>query len=385
MINDYLYELIGIIVVFTAVIIYILMRRSPKQTDKEPLEEIQQNEKVLEDASPIVDAQDEIEEKPQEAPAETLKAIEEPIEEEPVALNIGKEEGSFGIDETTLSNSSEVTEPTTKKLRQKGKVPEHGKISKEDFKEFSGVKLLIAEDNLINQKVLKGLLNESGIELTMADDGQFALDILEKNSNFDMILMDAHMPRVDGFEATRTIRNNPKYDHILIVAFSGDVASDDIHKMTEAGMEEHLEKPLRIDDFYDILYAYTKSGNNQVEEVSTQMNFVAKELKIQVGLDICGGDEGFYKEILSEFTTTYNNASTELLELLRNKELQRADKLLLDLIGVTANIGADDMTKSATKLKNAIRDMQEDSYLNILDNFDVHLELLLKEIAAYNK
>ena len=212
----------------------------------------------------------------------------------------------------------------------------------------------------------------------MADDGQIALDILEKNSDFDMILMDAHMPRVDGFEATRIIRANPKYEHIVVVALSGDTAVDDIRKMTESGMQEHLEKPLRVDDFYDILYAYTKADKSQNSTDSR-----AKELNLYNGLAICGGDQDFYKNILSEFTTTYANTSQELTRLLNNKDTHNADALLLDFIGITANIGANRIRRTALELKLAIKDLEEKSYVGILDDFEVHLKILLKDIEAY--
>ena len=110
-------------------------------------------------------------------------------------------------------------------------VPNHEKITKENFKEFAGIHLLIAEDNLINQKVIKGLLAGTGIKISMADDGKDALDMLKAHNDYFMILMDAHMPNIDGFEATKIIRSMPEYNKLPIVALSGDIAPDDIKKM----------------------------------------------------------------------------------------------------------------------------------------------------------
>ncbi len=154
--------------------------------------------------------------------------------------------------------------------------------------------------------------------------------------------MDAHMPRIDGFEATRAIRANPDYAHILVVALSGDTAADDIKKMTEAGMSEHLEKPLRMEALYDIFYAYSIPEETTEEESGEDLVnvYVTKELNGDQGLEICGGDEEFYHEILTEFVTTYENSTRDLGKLLRTGELEAADRLLLDLVGVTANIGS---------------------------------------------
>ena len=368
MINENYYEIIALITLITAVVIYLLIRKFkqdqihidyPHATKKSEAE-------LAYEADLKKEEKKEKEEEKVTHKEETLEEVQPFTQEEPSSAA-----------------------PTIAKLpRQKCEVPPHGKISKENFKDFKGVKLLVAEDNLINQKVINGLLSTSGIEVTMADDGKIALNILEKNSDFDMIIMDAHMPRIDGFEATRIIRANPKYEHIVVVALSGDTSTDDVRKMTEAGMEENLEKPLRMDAFYDVLYAYTQGDKpneeQRVETITTTQVIMTNELKGDKGLAICGGDEEFYKAILSEFTQTYTNISYKLLVYLKEENTAQADALLLDFIGVTANIGADSVRVIALELKAAIKDLEESSYITILDEFDAHFEVLLEDIAEYN-
>ena len=293
----------------------------------------------------------------------------------------GEEEGSFGEITQEVENTEVVEQVKTRKNLQKRAVPPHDKITKENFKEFAGIRILVAEDNLINQKVIQGLLADSGIEILIADDGQVALDILKEDSNFLLVLMDAHMPRVDGFEATRAIRANPKYDHILVVALSGDTASDDIKKMTEAGMEEHLEKPLRMTNLYDIFYAYT--GNIQKLEDHEVLVVMTKELHGDIGLEVCGGDEKFYHEILNEFVNTYKESTAVLSQLLHDGKLDEANKLLLDIVGITANIGAEALNKIAQDIKNALADTDEKSYLTLLDQYKTHLDALVIDISNY--
>jgi len=263
---------------------------------------------------------------------------------------------------------------------QKRFVPEHGKITKQNFSEFAGERILVAEDNLINQKVLLGLLAESGIELVMANDGQEALDILENDTNFLMILMDAHMPRVDGFQATRIIRANPKFDHIVVVALSGDTASDDIQKMKNAGMSEQLEKPLRMESLYNIIYAYAGQDTHKDEFIEAIMT---KNLDTEKGIQTCGGDEDFYREILSEFMTDYADSSNKLGEFLRSNNFQAADAYLLDIIGVTANIGALPFGEIASNMKLALRDTHEQSYFSFFDQYKVQLDRLMQDIREY--
>lgn len=266
------------------------------------------------------------------------------------------------------------------KTIQKRSVPEHGKITKQNFSEFAGERILVAEDNIINQKVLVGLLAGSGIELILANDGQEALDILDHDTNFLMILMDAHMPRVDGFQATRIIRSNPKYDHILVVALSGDTASDDIQKMKDAGMSEQLEKPLRMESLYKIIYAYSGKKTDKDEVTET---ILTKNLDTDKGLQTCGGDEEFYREILSEFMADYGDSSEKLGEFLRTDNIQDADAYLLDIIGVTENIGAHLLGEIASNMKLALSNPHEQSYFSLFDQYRGQMDRLMQDIRAY--
>lgn len=252
----------------------------------EPLSEIQEEPAI--ESFPEIQEEKEIEplsEIEKETVIELLPEIQEEPVTEPLYENVEPTEPAHDDNEVIDRRKSDT-------LIQKRSVPPHEKITKQNFSEFAGERILVAEDNLINQKVLLGLLAGSGIELVLANDGQEALDILENDTNFLMILMDAHMPRVDGFEATRIIRANPQYDHILVVALSGDTASDDIHKMKSAGMSEHLEKPLRMEALYKIFYAYT---GNSAKKVNVTEFKITKNLDTKIGLETCGDDEGFYR------------------------------------------------------------------------------------------
>jgi CheY-like chemotaxis protein len=293
-----------------------------------------------------------------------------------------KEEGDFAA--ITPTPEDELKDATSRrksdKTIQKRPVPGHIQITKQNFSEFAGERILVAEDNHINQKVLLGLLAGSGIELVIANDGQEALDILENDTNFVMILMDAHMPRVDGFEATRIIRANPKYDHILVVALSGDTATDDIQKMKNAGMSEQLAKPLRMESLYKIIYAYTGKETKPDEIAKAAMR---KNLDVDKGLETCGGDDDFYREILSEFITDYGNSSDKLGELLRSNNIHDADAYLLDIIGVAENIGAHPLGKIASNMKLALSDTNEQSYFSLFDQYKVHLDRLMQDITEY--
>jgi len=373
MLEQYQTEIFALVALLVVILIYIMIKKRSSKTDdsietQESSEELAQTEEdITED---VIDEYDNIKE--DLAAAETQDKFD------------GKEEGSF--DNRPQQRKTDNTPSIESKHHiKKRDVPPHDKITKDNFKEFAGERILVAEDNLINQKVIKGLLADSGIEVTVADDGQECLDILQKDSNYLLVLMDAHMPRVDGFEATRAIRANPDYDHILVVALSGDTAADDIKKMSEAGMSEQLEKPLRMEALYEILYAYTGTDDEVIAENDGEFInvYVTKELDGEKGLDVCGGDEDFYREILNEFIINYENSTQELGDLLRNGDLAAADKFLLDLVGVTANIGAKNLNDISHIIKASLNDTTEKSYLTLLNQYKTSLDNLIKDIKEY--
>lgn len=370
MFSEYQTEIFGLIALLIVSVAYLVFKiKVNKKEERTPsnIEGIKEVLTVPQTEEEVIDEYD--------IPQEIKDEFDEDVNLE------GEEEGSFG--EVTQESEKEVdtTQEQNKSKIIKREVPSHDKITKENFKEFAGSRILVAEDNLINQKVIQGLLADSGIEIVIADDGQVALDILEKDDNFLLILMDAHMPRVDGFEATRIIRANPKYDHILVVALSGDTAADDIKKMTEAGMQEHLEKPLRMTDLYDILYAYSgdiqRSDEDEIEVIMT------KELHGDKGLEVCGGDESLYHEILDDFVKDYGDSAQKLSELLHAHQLDAANKLLLDIVGLSANIGAEPLNKIASEIKLALDDTNEKSYITLLEEYKTHLDALIDDISNY--
>ncbi len=138
------------------------------------------------------------------------------------------------------------------------------KTTKDDLKVLSGKQILVVEDNKINQFVIEGLLDETGIELTMADNGKIALDILEENSDFSLILMDISMPVMDGYEATKRIRSLSKYDKIPIVALSANAMEDEIEHAISSGMQGYIGKPFDVDTLYKKILDITQSSLSNI-------------------------------------------------------------------------------------------------------------------------
>jgi len=361
MIAEYYIEIIISIIVISAIIITLLTKRTKKiQT----IESIDIAEDVKVDEFNVTTNKE----------TNTTANVKSHSKDNDEVL-VGTQEGSFEEE----SEAPQQKQSKKSHIIAKREVPPHGKIVKSNFKEFAGTRVLVAEDNIINQKVINALLDATGIIVVMANDGQEALDILANDTDFTLILMDAHMPRVDGFEATKIIRETPEYDHILVVALSGDTAADDIAKMSAAGMQEHLEKPLRMDALYDVLYAYTGKETSQ----DSQTTLKTEELDTDLGLYICSGDKVFYCEILDEFVHSYSSSDKTIVKLINAKQMKEVDRLLLDIIGLSSNIGAHNLESTALNLKNTLLSGKSAEYKTCVSKYSNTLKLLILDIKKY--
>ena len=133
-----------------------------------------------------------------------------------------------------------------------------------DAEEFAGKRMLLAEDIEINREILISLLEDTGIVIDCAKNGQEALDMIKAAPNkYDIVLMDIQMPKMDGLEATRCIRALPELQNagLPIIAMTANVFKDDIKACLAAGMDDHLGKPLDIDRLMEILNKYLNMVN----------------------------------------------------------------------------------------------------------------------------
>ncbi|NQZ12758.1 MAG: response regulator, partial [Algicola sp.] len=129
------------------------------------------------------------------------------------------------------------------------------------LKNFSNLRVLVAEDNAINQMVIKEFLKSIGIEPLMVTNGAEAVTIV-KRQTFDVVLMDCQMPVMDGYEATRQIRQKMDKNQLPIIALTADVMPEDKQLAVEVGFNAHLSKPIDINDLANCLAQYQPSPQN---------------------------------------------------------------------------------------------------------------------------
>ncbi|MDR0307032.1 MAG: response regulator [Chitinispirillales bacterium] len=140
----------------------------------------------------------------------------------------------------------------------------HDEADKEH--EFSGKKLLVAEDVDINREIIISLLDNTGLIIDCAENGKIALDMIETAPDeYDLVLMDVQMPEMDGLEATKRIRALPNLAKrkLPIIAMTANVFKENIEECLAAGMDSHIGKPLDIDDVMEKLRKYLKTSGSE--------------------------------------------------------------------------------------------------------------------------
>ena len=133
---------------------------------------------------------------------------------------------------------------------------------KSNKQQFSGVHVLVAEDNEVNQILITELLSNWGIAVTLAQNGAECLALLKaQKQSFDLIFMDVQMPVMDGLDATRHIRQDMQLTDIPIVALTANVMADDQQKFAQVGMNAFLGKPFDLEELNQILHRFVGNRN----------------------------------------------------------------------------------------------------------------------------
>tara|TARA_Y100001963_G_scaffold141220_1_gene209193 strand:- start:1965 stop:3692 length:1728 start_codon:yes stop_codon:yes gene_type:complete len=126
------------------------------------------------------------------------------------------------------------------------------KIDTSCFKKFAGSRILLVEDNPLNQQIASQILRSNGFIVDIAEDGIAAIEAVEKDT-FDCILMDCQMPRMDGYTAANKIKEQPKFAHIPIIAMTANTMEADLTKAKESGMQGYIAKPIEVQTMFEVI------------------------------------------------------------------------------------------------------------------------------------
>ncbi|MFV0595355.1 response regulator [Shewanella sp.] len=230
--------------------------------------------------------------------------------------------------------------------------------------QLAGAEVLLVEDNQLNQELAVELLRQAGVNVTVANHGLEAIEQVEQQF-FDCVLMDCQMPVLDGYEATRRIRELPEFANLPILAMTANAMSGDIEKALAVGMNDQITKPVHVKDLYTVMARWITPKQRKPVPLMLKRTSTAHSLpqldglQTHNGLALCDHNESLYSHLLGLFI---NTSKTLLGQQQRAWQDENADELRLSLHtlrGVAANVGAVDISRQAGELEQQCQTEQQ--------------------------
>jgi two-component system sensor histidine kinase/response regulator len=266
-------------------------------------------------------------------------------------------------------------------------VPEISRISQrqdqeaEALKHIQGAQLLLVEDNEINQQVANEILEGAGLKVTLANNGQEAVNAVKKNK-YDAVLMDVQMPVMDGYTATKTIRKweggmgNEGNDPIPIIAMTAHAMAGDEDKSLQAGMNGHVTKPIDPDQLFSTLQRWIKPSEERVQVQQPEAPIKRPEsdaalpgedelpeslpgFDLSDGLKRLQGNRRLYRKLLLNFGTDYCDTTHDIRAALDAEDFERAHSLVHNIKGLAGNLAATELQTAAVNLEKLIKGVEK--------------------------
>ena len=315
---------------------------------------------------------------------ETSRAIQndEALNEIPMIIMVtayGREEASSAAKDIDIRGF--ITKPVTPShlldaiMHARGKESIHNNRSDNSRQEtqieiasLRGAKILLVEDNEINQELALELLESNGITVVVANNGVEALTHL-KTCDFDGVLMDCQMPVMDGYEATRKIREQPQYKDLPVIAMTANAMAGDREKVLEVGMNDHIAKPINVENMFSTIARWvtpanpdTSSPDASAPDTSSQKSKSEAEIPalegidIQAGLNITQGNKTLYRKLLIKFRDSQADFSQQFRQAQQSDDETASARCAHTLKGVAGNVGAKAIQTAATALEQACKE-----------------------------
>jgi two-component system, sensor histidine kinase and response regulator len=232
----------------------------------------------------------------------------------------------------------------------------------------SGIRVLLVEDNEVNQQVAKELLESEGANVTIANHAAEAVKILTQGNQpppFDLVLMDLQMPEMDGLTATRLLRAEPDLHQLPIIAMTAHALVEERERCLEAGMNDHVSKPIEPDALFVTLMRWVKprqepGTGTESRNAKPSNDVILPEIE---GVDIAGalsrvaGNTRLYRDLLEQFAARQAEVNAQIVASIESGDNKLAERIVHTVKGVAGNIGLRDTSAAAEKLERAIRVM----------------------------
>jgi two-component system, sensor histidine kinase and response regulator len=250
-------------------------------------------------------------------------------------------------------------------------VPENELFAISQVPKLNGMRVLLVEDNPINQQLALELLQDAAITVDLAQHGGLALERLAAAGPdyYHLVLMDLQMPVLDGYETTRRLRADARYAHLPIVAMTAHAMDEERERCLALGMNGHLSKPIEPADLYQLLHRYHQAASvagtlaELPAETAAPQNPVASSSEIPVlpgldtslGLRRAAGKAALYLRLLRQFGEDHRRFNEEMTQLCSVGRIADAERMAHTLKGVAASLGAQQVSDAAGALEQTLR------------------------------
>ncbi len=230
-----------------------------------------------------------------------------------------------------------------------------------DIARLRGARILLVEDNEINQELATDLLTSNGMIVEVANDGKEALTMLDA-LEFDGVLMDCQMPVMDGYEATRRLRMQERFRDLPILAMTANAMAGDREKVLDAGMNDHIAKPINVNDMFHLMAKWISPATPvaAVAQVQEKQDIIPELDGINTvdGLARVQGNSKLYLKLLRKTAQSQSEFIGEFSEAVKQGDWELATRLAHTLKGVAGNIGAESLQAACADLENLAKEQQ---------------------------
>ncbi|MDD2897940.1 MAG: response regulator, partial [Desulfuromonadaceae bacterium] len=256
------------------------------------------------------------------------------------------------------------------------------------IQDLSGARVLVAEDNMINQQILVELLSQVGIAVECAADGREAVALVASSTSFNAVLMDLQMPVMDGYEATRRIRQSVSADELPIIAITAHAMAKDRDECLAAGMNGHVSKPIQPDELYAALVKWTALKTVRkvpTEAVAVNTKSVLPDrlpgIKIDKVMARINGNGSLLQTILRDFRTQNTSTVADMRHAVAANERRQLLTLAHALKGVSGNIGAESLAATLREFENAVKGDKDALFPELLDRMECQMAEVFEAVS----
>ena len=250
-------------------------------------------------------------------------------------------------------------------------------------------KVLIVEDNEMNQILAIELLKKTGVNITTADNGKIALELLSTN-RFDLILMDIQMPVMDGYMATKEIRKSQNNHNTPIIAMTANAMTHDVRRCLEIGMNDYISKPINPELFYSKIYQWLnaasdiiiKNNSSKVDPYLNEYADLGSAFEIQDLLQRFDGIRHTFPQLLNSFHQKYKNCGSEIFECIKTKEISQAKIKVHSIKGIAGNISAIYLYQAACVLEKTLNEKNDFLIKEAYEKFSEALNSVILAIES---